>query len=230
MNVTLDHIEEIGAGIRTFWFRPESRVRYVAGQFTELWLPHDDVDDRGPRRWFTLSSSPTEELVSITTKFADARSSSFKQHLAAMRPGTSLHLADPMGDFVLPKDARVPLVFVAGGLGITPMRSMIKYLIDSGEQRQLHLIYTVRHAEDLAFKQLFEAYGATVTPVITAEPGGAGSLTSERILQLAQPSDDALIYLSGPEPMTETFFKQLPALGIREERLVTDYFPGYAKF
>src|SRR5687767_16013481 len=110
MNVTFDHIEDIAANIKTFWFKPERPVRYTAGQFTEIYLPHPNADERGQKHWFTVSSSPTDPMVSITTKFALDRSSTFKQTLRALEPGTKLHLADPMGDFVLPKDKNIPLV------------------------------------------------------------------------------------------------------------------------
>src|SRR5688572_27736052 len=172
MNVTFDHTEDVAHNIKTFWFRPERKVRYIAGQFTEIYLPHDDADDRGIRRWFTLSSSPTDDLVSITTKFASHRSSTFKQHLSDLKPGTPLKLADPMGDFVLPKDPGIPIVFVAGGMGITPMHSMVKWLEDTGEKRDVHLIYAVTEEDELAFVPLFKNYNLKFTPVVkTPAPG-----------------------------------------------------------
>lgn len=234
MNVTFDHCEDVAAGTQTFWFKPEIPVRYTAGQFTEIYLPHDNPDDRGIRRWFTLSSSPTEPLVSITTKFAPEHGSTFKQALRHLQPGAELKLADPMGDFVLPKDSSIPLVFIGGGAGITPMRSMVKYLLDTGEQRDIHLIYAVNHADELAFLPLFNAYKLRLTTVVKEPPAGytdeSGSLDPERILQLAGNDGRSYLYFSGPEPMVETFYKQLKAKGISKHRLVTDYFPGYTQF
>lgn len=235
MNVVFDHIEHTAHNVVTFWFKPERPVRYIAGQFTELYLPLDETDSRGARRWFTLSSSPTDTMVSITTKFAPHQSSAFKQHLKNLRPGATLKLADPMGDFVLPKDPAIPIVFVAAGMGITPVHSMIKWLKDTGQQRKVHLIYAVTDQEDLAFLPLFKAYKLTsFTPLIKHPApdyaGEVGSLTTDRILQLVPDDGKSLIYLSGPELMVETFYKELPAKGIGAERLVTDYFPGYQNF
>ena len=240
MKAVFDHSEPAARGLATFWFRPEKPVRYTAGQFTELYLPHA-ADERGERRWFTLSSSPTEPLPAITTRFAaeHERSSSFKRELAALQPGAPVVLAEPMGDFVLPKDASLPLLFVAAGAGITPVRSMAKYLADSGEKRRAQLLYAVRTSEDLAFLDIFAAAGITVTPLVKVPPtqetnrhiGGAHSaghkLTSERILQSIG-GDSPSIYLSGPEVMVEKLFKELRAAGIPGERLVVDYFHGYA--
>lgn len=234
MNVTFARSEDTAHNIKTFWFKPERPVRYIAGQFTEIYLPHEPADDRGIRRWFTLSSSPTDGMVSITTKFASHQGSTFKARLAALKSGAELKLADPMGDFVLPKDPGIPIVFVAGGMGITPMHSMVKWLKDSGEKRNIHLIYAVTEEDELAFVPLFEEYGLKFTPVVkTPQPGykgETGSLNVDRILQLAPDDGRYRLYLSGPEPMVEAFYKELKARGFSEERLVTDYFPGYQQF
>lgn len=236
MNVIFDHTEDTAEHIKTFWFKPDTPVSYTAGQFTEIYLPHDTPDNRGIRRWFTLSSSPTEPMVSITTKFSTQQSSTFKQTLAKLVPGTPLKLAQPMGDFVLPKDASRPLVFVAGGIGVTPMRSMVKYLLDKKEKRDIQLIYAATKREELAFQMLFRDYGVALTTVIKDAPAGytgeTGSLTAERILQLVRPQDKntALFYLSGPEPMVEALTKDLQKQGVHKHRIITDYFPGYAQF
>ena len=234
MNVVFDHSEPTAANIRTFWFKPERPVKYTAGQFTELYLPHDNADNRGQRRWFTVSSSPTDDLLSITTKYAGDQGSTFKKTLFGLKDGTPLKLAEPMGDFVLPKDQSIPLVFVAGGIGVTPMHSMIKYLNDTREKRSIHLIYAVTNKDELAFEPLFKEYGVTLTTVVKEPPAGykgeTGSLNADRILALAPDDGKTLYYLSGPEPMVEAFTKDLKAKGVDKRRLITDYFPGYQQF
>ena len=173
-------------------------------------------------------------MVSITTKFASHQSSTFKQELWSLKPGEPLKLADPMGDFVLPKDKTIPVVFVAGGMGITPMHSMVKYLQDKGEKRDIHLIYAVTEEDELAFVSLFKEYGLKFTPVVKAPTekwgGETGSLSVDRILQLAPDDGRYRLYLSGPEPMVENFYKEFKSRGFGEERLATDYFPGYQQF
>jgi len=234
MNVTFDHSEDTAESIKTFWFKPEKPVKYTAGQFTEIYLPHENADNRGQRRWFTVSSSPTDGMVSITTKFAHDHGSTFKQALRNLQPGTPLKLADPMGDFVLPKDPSIPLVFVAGGIGVTPLHSMVKYLIDTKEHRDIHLIYAVTHIMELAFEPMFKDYGAKLTIVVKDAPvsykGETGSLDAKRILSYAPNTGNNLYYLSGPEPMVEVFTKDLKQLGVDKHRLITDYFPGYTQF
>jgi glycine betaine catabolism B len=233
MHAVFDHAASEAKNIKTFWFKPDRPVRYVAGQFTEIRLQHDGADDRGEKRWFTISSSPTDEMVSITTRLDPARPSSFKRKLFSLKPGTEVNLADPMGDFVLPKKKDIPIVFVAGGIGITPMHSMIKWLVDTGEQRDIHLFYAAHSLELIAFRKLFESAPIKFDMILEEPPTGwtgrTGRLTTDVIWELPGVQENALIYLSGPEPMVETFYKELKAKGAPEHRLVTDYFPGYTE-
>lgn len=218
--------------IRSFWFRPEKRLDYIAGQYTELTLPHDNPDDRGIRRWFTLSSAPGGELVSITTKYAgDDKSSSFKKALFALQPGAEVELAEAMGDFVLPKDASRPLVFVAGGIGLTPFHSIVSHLAETGEQRDIAFLYSVRVESEIVFADLFKSYCRSVTTFVT-EPskswqGKSGQLSGAQILETIGKLGERLLYISGPEPMVEAFKKDLLAAGVPSDQLVTDDFPGY---
>lgn len=231
MTVTFDHYQDEAANIRTFFFRPEKPLHYTAGQFIELTLPHANPDDRGDKRWFTLSSSPTEELVSITTKFAAEQRSSFKTVLHEITPGVELQMSDAMGDFVLPKLVQTPLVFVAGGIGITPFHSMVTWLNDTKEERPIRLLRAVNSEEEIIFQATFEKAGIHETIVVRnpseAWGGERGRLTAEKILGLEAPSEDTLIYLSGPEPMVEQLGKDLIKAGIKKQQLVQDFFPNY---
>lgn len=229
MNVTLDHVEQVAKNIHTFWFKPDEDVTFIAGQYIEMYLPHDNPDNRGQKRWFTLSSSPSEELLGITTKHYGDPISSFKQHLFDLQPGDKLTFSEPMGDFVLPKDTSIPLLFVVGGIGVTPVRSILAWLIHSGEKRSVKLIYGVRSLEDIAFKDIFDTFG--ITPqIVLSEPdarwdGDTGHITTDMIRNNAEPN--TLIYISGPEPLTEKLEAELKATGTPPSQLVLDFFPGY---
>lgn len=233
MKAIFDHHEDEAANIRTFYFRPEEPVRYTAGQYTELKLPHPHPDKRGVRRWFTLSSPPDGELLTITTKYAgDDDSSSFKRALFRLKPGTEVHMAEPMGDFVLPKLIQTPLVFVAGGIGITPYHSMLAWLAGTREERPIKLLYGVSDEDEIVFEDTFHKAG--VEPIlVVSKPspewgGERGRINAELILGLEHPSDDTLVYISGPEPMVESLAKDLRNSGFDKRRIVTDAFPNYA--
>ncbi len=218
MQVTYDHLEDTAQNIKTFYFRPAQPLHYLAGQFTELRLPHKSVDDRGDKRWFTLSSAPSDDWLTITTKIT-AQPSSFKQTLLKLQPGTQLQFAEPMGDFVLPKDESIPLLFVAGGIGVTPFHSIVKELAAHHEQRDIALLYATSSPEEIAFKDLFEDYDMPTNYV-------TGKLTTEQILAMPNVKNRR-IYISGPEPMVESLIEELYAAGITGDQLIGDYFPGY---
>lgn len=232
MKVTLERTKNEAANIRTFYFRPERPVNYTAGQFTELTVPHKKPDKRGIKRWYTLSSSPTDELLSITTKYAgDDKTSTFKKALFSLQPGTELDAADPMGDFVLPKLIQTPLVFVAGGIGITPFHSMLEWLYATKEERPIQLLYGVRNEDEIVFQETFNKAGIEPT-IVVSEPSDAwgserGRLGAELILDLTKPTDETFVYVSGPEPMVEALEKDLKKAGLPKDRLVLDFFPNY---
>lgn len=231
LEANLDHIDQETPDIWTFWFATEKPLDYIAGQYTELYLPHDGEDDRGHKRWFTLSSSPSDKLISITTKRARENGSSFKDKLFSLEPGSRVKLAEAMGDFVLPKDTSIPLVFVAGGIGITPFHSIFKYLSDSGEQRDIKFIYGVNSEDEIVFEESWKKIGVNTTIVVSNpsdEWGGqTGRISSELIMSLGQPGSKTLVYVSGPEPMTEALEKNLKTSGLKSDQLVLDFFPGY---
>lgn len=226
VQTTLQYIEKLGAKSWSFWFKPEKPLQYMAGQFTEIYLPHPNPDKRGELRWFTLSSAPSEDLVGITTEFAH-HGSSFKHALRHLPIGATLQMSEPIGDFVLPKDRRIPLLFVAAGLGITPVRSIVAYLQAKQEQRTVHILHSVRTAEQLLFRDLFTSYELTYQPFISRQQG---RLSADHILAASDttPTTD-LIYLAGPESMVESLARELRAKGIADRRLIMDAFPGYRR-
>jgi len=83
-------VERINHDVSTFGLNPKKPLRYTAGQYIEMYLPHDNPDERGQKHWFTLSASPTEELISITTKFAGDKGSTFKKTLFSLKPSAEL--------------------------------------------------------------------------------------------------------------------------------------------
>jgi len=219
MKVTYIGSEPAADEIRTFFFRPVKRIRQIAGQYIELTIPHDNMDDRGDKRWFTLSNSPSDELLSITTRL-NPHSSSFKKALLNLKPGTELNMASPMGDFVLPKDSSIPLLFVAGGIGSTPYHSIIKFLQDTGEKRDISLLYAANNVGNVAFRETFEKLGDKFKTQI------GNRISAEEILKNVHKSGTH-VYVSGPEPMVEALEKDLLDKGLDKNHFHGDFFPGY---
>jgi ferredoxin-NADP reductase len=229
--VVFDHHQLESENIWTFYLKPDRPLDYTAGQFIELTLKHHSPDSRGEKRWFTLSSAPSDEFLTITTRINQVKSSSFKKALTRLVPGQELTMSEPMGDFVLPKLIQTPLVFVAGGIGITPYHSILNWLIGTHAKRPIQLIYGVRNEDDIIFQDTFREAGQHVSVVVespsSAWGGERGSLSAELILGLTKPTADSLIYVAGPEPMTEALEKALLKRGVSKHQLVLDFFPNY---
>lgn len=136
-------------GVKSFFWEPESRVDWEPGQYYYFTIPELKYPDtRGDTRHFTISSSPTERNgLMLTTKIREI--SGYKKTLDTLPIGTEVEGEGPNGTFFLDKNSLTtpgnggyPNIFVAGGIGITPYRSMIKYVIDSKKLTPIYLIYS----------------------------------------------------------------------------------------
>jgi ferredoxin-NADP reductase len=232
MRVVFDHRQDEAPNITTFYFQPETPLKYTAGQFIELALPHIRPDKRGQKRWFTLSSSPTDDFLSITTKFAPDSGSTFKQALWRLQNGDAVTMSEAIGDFVLPKLLQTPLTFVASGIGITPFHSMLSWLTATNEQRPITMLYAVNTEDEIIFLDTLTKARQHVTLVVNSPSaawgGERGPLTPELVMGIGQPSENSLVYLSGPEPVVEKLNKELMHAGIKKHQLVLDLFPNYS--
>src|SRR5438270_7311425 len=149
----------ISSDIVDFVFKPSQRPAFEPGQYMEFTLAHPKPDSRGNRRFFTLASSPTEESLHLGVRFY-ANSSSFKRALYRIDGRTKIIAGQIAGDFTLPRDPRQKLVFIAGGIGITPFRSMLKYLLDTQQRRDIVLFYANRTANEIVYQDVLSVAGA----------------------------------------------------------------------
>ncbi len=221
-----------------FAFIPDRKLAYLPGQYMEWTLPHENADSRGSRRWFTLASSPTEDQLRIGVKFYD-KGSSYKEAMLSMDQRTPIVAAQVAGDFVMPNDTNKKLVFIAGGIGITPFRSMVKYLIDTNQQRPVRMIYTARTEADFAYKDVFEAarqsLGISTVYMVSnptapiSSPNTVSGVVNQAFLEQYVPDyADSMFYISGTHPMVEALQSALHELGVHQGNIKVDFFPGYA--
>ncbi|KKT28631.1 MAG: hypothetical protein A3G02_02115 [Candidatus Yanofskybacteria bacterium RIFCSPLOWO2_12_FULL_44_13b] len=224
MAVVLKRKEYLNQSIIGFWFDSLRPIVFQPGQYLEWTLSHDKPDKRGIRRYFTIASSPTEKEILLATRISDP-GSTFKKELANMNPGREITTSKVSGDFILPKDTSRKLLFIAGGIGITPYRSMIKFMLDSNEKRDIILLYGARNKEDFVFRNLFSEAERIGLKNIYIE----GGIDSEAIKLNTPDFTERIIYISGPEPMVEAVVGELKSIGVKKTMIKTDYFPGYEK-
>jgi len=217
-------------------FQPDRPVNFQPGQYLEWTLPHRKPDTRGNRRYFTIASSPTEPTLRLGSKFYD-RPSTFKQALQTLSPGAKVLAGQLAGDFVLPKDKSQKLVFIAGGIGITPFRSMLQFLLDKKQPRPITLFYSNRSASDVVYQEVLDqavqqlgikvVYTLTDPNVPTDWHGRTGLVNAAMIKQEVPDYQQSTFYLSGPHSMVTAFEQTLKQIGLPGHQIKTDFFPGF---
>lgn len=204
------------------------KIDRKAGQYFEWTLEHNNPDERGIKRYFTISSSPTEDFYMLTTKFYE-KPSSFKKVLRELEVGGEILVDELQGEFILPDDQDKKIVWIAGGIGITPFRSMAKYLLDTGEKRDIILLYSNKNEGEIVFKELFDKAGEAGIKTVYINTDQDGYIDEEIVKNQIPDWEERLFYVSGPEAMVEAFEKWLLAMGVTEENLKRDYFDNYTE-
>jgi ferredoxin-NADP reductase len=218
-----------------FDFEPVHPVRFRAGQYLELALPHRRVDGRGSRRMFSVASAPGDaDRLSLGVKLSTP-SSSFKRELAGLTPGTLVRATGVGGDFLLPADAGAPLLLAAGGIGITPFVSQLSERSrGGGGPVDVVLVYAVSAPEELAYAPELVAAGIRVLVVAPTAPDdlppgleylGPGRLSADRLAEAVRDLGSRRAYVSGPPGFVDQVSAELRRAGVR--RVHRDFFSGY---
>lgn len=208
-----------------FIFKADRKLNYLAGQYMEWTLPHLNPDSRGVRRYFTLASSPSEEFLKIGIKFYP-NASSFKRKLVDFKIGEGISAGQLSGEFTLPNPLSVKVCFIAGGIGITPFRSMVKYMLEKAEKRDIVLLYSNKTEADICYRDIFDSakdLGVKIVYVVTDK---VGFIDEPMIKRQVPDFKDRIFYISGPHSMVDAFEKTLKGLGVKNIKV--DFFPGYA--
>jgi len=233
--LTLASVQKIGTDAYDFAFTPDKPFLFRPGQYLEWTLGHAYTDNRGNRRYFTIASSPTEKEIHLGAKFYEP-ASTFKRALAEMKIGDVISASHLAGEFVLPNDPTRKLVFIAGGIGITPFRGMIQYLLDAKESRSIALLYGNKTAADIAYKDIFDRaraeLGITTVYALSDEknpPPGTrpGRIDAALIAREVPDYRERYFMISGPHAMVKSFETTLRDMGVPGSRIQTDYFPGF---
>lgn len=225
----------VGADIIDFMFPLSSKIAFLPGQYMEWTLSHKNIDSRGNRRYFTIASSPTENNLRLGVKFY-SNGSSFKRAMANLDTSTTLIGSQLAGEFTLPKDQNRKLVFIAGGIGITPYRSIIKYLLDKREKRDIIMFYSNKLESEIAYRDIFDAaalnLGIKTVYILTEKVastwrGRSGRIDAKMIAEEVPDYMERLFYLSGPHAMVVAFEQVLLGMGISRKNIKIDFFPGF---
>jgi glycine betaine catabolism B len=218
---TLLRIEKIAAGCLDFVFRPDRPLAFQPGQYLDWTMSVRGSDDRGNRRPFTIASAPSEDDIRIGVKFYPG-ASAFKHSLRAMKPGDFIYGSHLAGTFTLPRNPTTKLVFIAGGIGVTPFRSMLSELVETEEIAYGGLLD--RAERELGIRTVY----AVAESKVSRSNVYPGFIDAALIKREIPDFRDRTYYVSGPRVMVVRFQNILRDLGVSRSRIKVDFFPGFA--
>jgi ferredoxin-NADP reductase len=234
MKATIKEKREVAKGTLfvTFDLGGEN-VEFEPGQYfwVELLDPPYE-DEKGPRRHITVVTSPTEGVLGLATRIRDT---AFKRSLVEMPEGAAVDVEQPKGSFVLPEDTSKRYAFVAGGIGITPFRSMLRYIADKGLDYDITLVYSNRDVESTAFLDELKELESVVPRcrvlfTMTDDPSWEGDkrmLDAEVLGELLGDLESFHFMIAGPPPMAKSVEGSLLEAGLSEDQVQSDSFSGY---
>jgi ferredoxin-NADP reductase len=214
---------------------------YIAGQyaFFDIGGVHDDP--KGPIRHFTLSSSPTEDFIMLSTRI---RESPYKKTLASLEGGTKVKVKGPQGKFTLQENYSKSAVFLSGGIGVTPFRSMIRYATDRNLPIKIVMFDSNRNLENVLFKSDFDDCAnrnkhLRIIYTLTEEDhdrlvsdewkGEKGRIDKAMLMKYLGDNElrESIFYICGPPAMVEAIRNLLQSIQIPKELIKVEEFTGY---
>jgi ferredoxin-NADP reductase len=235
--VTLVDRQRIARETMAFWFETNGTdFDFRAGQHADFVFKHPSVESESDdTRTFSLASSPHDKRpVMIAMRM---RKTAFKNALNAAALGTKFAVSRPRGSFILHKDVTKPAVFIAGGIGITPIHSILQWATQERLPHKLYLFYSNREAEDAAFIEEFESMTAqnpnfTLIPTVTghktlAWPYEKGHINRQMLTRYLLGLNGPIYYTAGPSGMVTAMTELLKSSGVNEDDIRTEEFGDY---
>lgn len=235
--LTLIERRETAENTMSFFCKKPAGFDFKPGQFVTLICDTMTVKDRmGDRRAMSIASSPTEKTVHFSMRKSE---SAFKQSMANLKKGDTLSMLGPLGTFTMPEDTTKPFVFIAGGIGITPFRSMVKYATDKKLPHNIILMYCCHHERDMTYRMEFhdlvlQNKKLTFIPTLTkpdnqdtAWDGKFGKVDENFIQDAVQNPISAIYMIVGPPRMVDGIEETLHGLNVPDEQICTEKFASH---
>jgi len=230
--MTLVDRQRIARDTMAFWFDANgARYEFRAGQHADFVFGSESDNSRT----FSLASSPLDkEPIMIAMRM---RETAFKTALNAATFGTNFKVSRPRGSFTLHKDVTRPAVFLAGGIGITPVRSILQSATQERLPHKLYLFYSNREADDAAFIEELQGLAAqnpnfTLVPTVTghktlAWPYEKGHISRDMLTRHLFLLNGPIYYIAGPSGMVTAMTELLTSSGVSQDDVRTEEFGDY---
>lgn len=207
-------------------------AKFIPGQYMSLKLINPPfTDEKGDSRFFSIIYFPNSpDTIGFTTRLRD---SAFKKSIQEFPIGTEVNIKAITGQFVLPKTTDKELVFIAGGIGITPFLSMIRFAHESNFKQKITLIYSNRDKESTAyFEELEGLSGPNFKVIFTMTEdlnwqGEKRMISSDFIKEYIPNFQEKIFYVAGPPAMVSAIHSELKKLSLPDDNIKIEDFEGY---
>lgn len=229
--------EEVAKGTLAFRMDKPKGFKFVAGQAVYVFIPGlKKADAKGKVRTFSIASAPQDAELEIATRQTNT---SFKHYLMTAKASSPVQIEGPYGDLTLHKDVNRPAVFLAGGIGVTPFRSMVLDALNRELQHRMYLFYSNRKSVDAAYltelRELEQKNSqfkliATFTKSEAGLQCGAvehGYITAEMITKYVGDIVTPIFYIAGPPTMVSAMEEMLKSAGVSQKNVRAEKFAGY---
>ena len=217
-------------GTKSFAFERPDGLEYRPGQFFYVAIPAEDPAGDPLLHHFSFSSSPTEPHIEFTTRMTGHE---YKKRLDSLVPGTEARIDAPWGEFVVDPGAGA-VAWICGGIGITPARSTIRWALDTGADLDIVLLCANRDAASIAFREELASMRSDrmrVVDVLSHPDAGwngpTGHVDADLVREQVPDWAARRFFVSGPARMVEGTSAALRGLGVSDDRLMAERFPGY---
>lgn len=219
--------------IESFGFSPEKKIDFIPGQFLQIIFDEVNQGNKELNKYLSFSSSSTKEYVEVTKRLSD---SLFSQKLRGLKNQDVVLLKAPLGNCVF-KDDYQKIGFLIGGIGITPVISILEYIIDKKLTTDATLLYSNSTEEEIAFKKELDYWQSINNKIkvfytITDSPPKDTDCIFARIdknllLEKAEDYGERIFFIFGPPKMVEAMSNLCLELGCNKENIKTESFIGY---
>jgi ferredoxin-NADP reductase len=214
--------------VKSFVFTRPEGFDYKAGQWMYVNIKIEGVSKM---HHFTISASPTEDYLAFTKKITDSQ---YSQALNTYKGGEWFKLWGPFGEFTF--SGEYPkLGFLSGGIGITPLHSILRYIVDKKLPTDVKMLYANKTEADIVFRDELEEMqrqdsNIKIENVLTREPGWKGlkgHINAQMIKEQIPDYKERVFYICGPPSMNAALSKELRALGVPDDKIKLEDFTGY---
>lgn len=234
-NIKLLKKELVAKNTMAFHFEKPANFEFIAGQFGDITLlSSDKTDEKGNTRALSFVSAPFESDLVFATRL---RETAFKHSLKDLPLGTEIKLDSPYGGFRLHNNIETPAVFLIGGIGITPVRSIIAQATHDNSKHNITLLYSNKTAVDAAFAKELEMLASRnqnfkfvkVYSDVSEEMDSSerGHIDIDMLRHYVPNISLPIFYLAGPAVMVKAMREMLVKAGADEDNIRTEEFGGY---